>query len=187
MRVCGNRVGAEPLRLGAEELEAAARLDGWRPESWRRDEAARALLLLALPSEPDGEFRRRVERLFDCADLRESVALYRALPLLPRPGEWLGRAGEGLRSNIVDVFEAVAHHSPYPRRHFPQPLWNQMILKALFIGSPLDPILGLDERRNPTLGAMLENYAAERRAAGRPVPLELWRALGFEQPARSGE
>jgi hypothetical protein len=53
-----------------------------------------------------------------------------------------------------------------------------MVLKALFIGSTLSPIQGLDERSNATLAQILSDYAHERWAAGRPVTPELWRCLG---------
>jgi hypothetical protein len=53
-----------------------------------------------------------------------------------------------------------------------------MVVKALFIGSELHPIQGLDERANSDLSVMLVDYAHERWAADRPVSIELWRALG---------
>ena len=53
-----------------------------------------------------------------------------------------------------------------------------MVLKALFIGTPLWPIVGLDERANSTLATMLVNYAHERWAAHRTVSPELWRCVG---------
>ena len=64
------------------------------------------------------------------------------------------------------VFEAVAHRSPYPREQFAENRWNHMVLKALFVGSALHPIQGLEERANPALARMLCDYAHERWAAG---------------------
>jgi hypothetical protein len=76
------------------------------------------------------------------------------------------------------AFEAVAHRNPYPVERFPENAWNHMVLKALFVGSRLHPIQGLDERANPQLARMLCDYAHERWAAGRPVSPELWRCVG---------
>ncbi|MDX1541281.1 MAG: EboA domain-containing protein, partial [Geminicoccaceae bacterium] len=75
-------------------------------------------------------------------------------------------------------FEAVAHRSPYPKEQFSENRWNHMVLKALFVGSALHPIQGLDERANPELATMLHDYAHERWSAGRPVSPELWRCVG---------
>jgi hypothetical protein len=112
------------------------------------------------------------------ADLAELVAFYRALALLPVSKDLTRRAAEGLRSGMKPVFEAVAHRNPYPREAFDQDAWNQMVLKALFIGSELSPIQGLDERVNPELSVMLIDYAHERWAAQRTISIELWRGLG---------
>jgi hypothetical protein len=57
---------------------------------------------------------------------------------------------------------------------FDDPTWNQMILKALFIGTPLNEICGKAERANATLKTMLINFAGEREQAGRSVAGELW-------------
>ena len=96
----------------------------------------------------------------------ELVAFYRGLPLYPDQPRYVARATEGLRTNMKSVFEAVAHRNPYPSEQFPEAAWNQMVLKALFVGSPLWPIVGTGPARaTPTLARMLCDYAHERWAA----------------------
>lgn len=171
------RVGKDDLALSAADLAAArqARPD-WDPAATSVDQAARLLLVLALAEGP--RFAERLEQLFATADLGELIAFYRGLPLFPQPEAWLARAGEGARSNIRAVFEAVAHRNPYPAERFPEAAWNQMVLKALFVGASLFPIQGIDRRHNPELARMVVAFAHERRAAGRPVSPELWRCVG---------
>jgi hypothetical protein len=171
-------VGKGALALTAAELASAAEsCPGWNPRDWTLDQAARIYLLLASTADPD-TFTRRLDRLCSVADVAELVAFYRGLPLYPDQPRYVMRAAEGTRSNMRVVFEAVAHHNPYPAQHFAEGQWNQMVLKALFVGSALDPIVGLDGRRNPNLARMLCDYARERWAASRPVPPELWRCVG---------
>lgn len=172
-------VGKQELQLGQEDLEAvAAVLPGWSPQYWSWREAARSLLLLSWVGEDCQAYWHAVEQLFASADVGELVALYQTLPLLPDPERYYLRAAEGVRSNMSAVFNAVALHNPYPASYFDDLAWNQMVLKALFVGSPLHAIYRLDERANPQLAQMLVDYARERRAAGREVSPELWRATG---------
>jgi hypothetical protein len=51
---------------------------------------------------------------------------------------------------------------------------RQGVLKAVFMGLPLDGIAGLDGRADPELARMLAGYAHERVAAGRAVPADIW-------------
>lgn len=178
-------IGLVPRRLGRADLalsqsdlaEADAARPGWDPRGWSVDEAARILVLLR--SGGIGEkFAGRLVQLCRTGDVAEQIAFYRGLPLYPDPALLEAQAGEGTRSNMRAVFEAVAHRNPYPREQFPENRWNHMVLKALFVGSVLHPIQGLDERANPGLARMLCDYAHERWAAGRPVSPELWRCVG---------
>ena len=176
--LASRQTGKQGLALSGQDLEDALRARAhWAPAGWRIDEAARLLLLLA--SGTDGEvFSRRLDQLCATADVDELVTLYKGLPLYPDPARHRARAAEGIRSNMKSVFEAVAHRNPYPMEQLPEPAWNQMVLKALFVGVTLDPVLGLDERANPALATMLRDYAHERWAAHRPVSPELWRCVG---------
>ena len=171
------RLGKADLDLGPDDLDAAeAARPGWRPAGWSIDGAARVLALLVHVGERP--FAERFKDLRRTADAAEAIALYRGLPLYPEPTGLVVEAGAGLRSNMRAVFEAIAHHNPFPRDHFDEHRWNHMILKALFVGSRLDPIQGLDARANPDLARVLRAYAHERWAAGRPVSPELWRPVG---------
>lgn len=172
------KTGKNDLGLSAAELDVArAARAGWNPGDWSVDQAARIYLLLA--GEAAGErFARQVQQLCATGDVAELVALYRGLPLYPAPERHRLQAAEGLRSNMKAVFEAVAHRNPYPAKQLAEPAWNQLVLKALFVGSALDPIIGVDERANPRLARMLCDYAHERWSAGRPVSPELWRCVG---------
>jgi hypothetical protein len=177
-------LGLAPRRLGkadlaltaADEAAAEAAHPGWRPKGWSIDGAARVAALLAYRGKRP--FAETFKDLRRTSDVAEMIALYRGLPLYPEPESLSFEVGEGLRSNIRAVFEAIAHDNPYPRDRFDEHRWNHMVLKALFIGSPLAPIQGLDARANPELARIMCDFAHERWAAGRPVPFEIWRCVG---------
>lgn len=172
------KVGKADLIVSTADADRAhAARPGWRPDGWSMDQAVRVHLLLTAPG--DAATRAaRLEELCVTADIGELVAFYRGLPLYPEPQLYVARAGEGLRTNIKAVFNAIAHNNPYPREQFDELVWNQMVLKALFIDTPLHPMQGLDDRSNPALARMLRDYAHERWAAGRLISPELWRCVG---------
>lgn len=171
--------GKEALELSDEEIHQANELrNGWMPEYWNIDQLARTLLILALAEREKSEFLEKLEKLFISSDMGEAVALYQSLPVLPYPGVLKARAAEGVRSNITSVFNAVALRNPYPADYMDDDAWNQIVLKALFVDSPLYLIQGIDERANQDLAHMLTEYAHERWSAGRTVSPELWRPVG---------
>lgn len=173
------KLGKDDLKLTSDDLAHAATLrERWQPVNWTVDQAARTVLLLTFPSRELERYVETLDKLFAAGEVGELVALYQALPLLPHVEAHLLRAAEGIRTNIKGVFCAVAHNNPYPAEQLDDGRWNQMVLKSLFVGVPLYPIVGLDERGNLTLMRMLTDYAHERWAAGRKVPPELWRLVG---------
>jgi hypothetical protein len=171
------RLGKRDLVVGPNDLAAAnASYPGWNPNDWSIDGAARVCALLSFKGQrPFAEVFKDLRRTSDVAEM---IALYRGLPLYPEPETLHFECGEGLRSNLKPVFEAIAHNNPFPRDHFDDHRWNHMVLKALFVGSLLGPIIGLDDRSNPELARILCDYAHERWAADRPVSPELWRCVG---------
>jgi hypothetical protein len=175
----GRHAAAKPLALSAADRAAADRArPSWMPGDWTEEQAARTVILLHRSFFNRERWLGEVRMLFEHADLGEQVALYQALPLLPHPEAHVDRCAEGIRTNMTDVFRAVAHRNPFPAENLSEAAWNQMVLKALFVEAGLAGVLFLDERANPVLARMLCDFAHERWAAGRPVPPELWRCVG---------
>jgi len=178
-------ISLAPRRLGKADLvlhqtdlaDAHSARAGWDPRGLSVDQAGRIVLLLA-GGGSGAAFAARLHGLLATADLAESIAFYRGLPLYPSPELHLARAREGARTSMRPVFESVAHANPYPADFFDEAAWNQLVLKALFIETTLAPIQGLDRRGNLPLMRMLCDYAHERWAAGRKVSPELWRCVG---------
>ena len=169
--------GKMPLALSPDQLRtAAATVPGWNPGGWTCDEAVRAYLLLSLPATPKSA--QLMDQLYETADLGETLALQKALPLLANPEAHMQRAREGLRSNIKLAFEAVALRNPYPALHFDELAWNHLVVRTQFVDSPLEEVEGLDKRVNPTLSAMLVDLVQERWAAGRTISPQIWRCVG---------
>jgi hypothetical protein len=172
------RVGKADLKLTVTEMrQAQESCQGWNPIDWTVDQAARSLLLLSLPQTDELQIQHRFTQLFTTSGLQELIALHQTLPLLPHADRYRFWADEGIRSHMTGVFKAIALNNPYPATHFDEAAWNQLVLKAIFIDSPLAPIYGLTDRANPTLARMLIDYAQERWAAGRRMTPEAWQLI----------
>jgi len=167
----GRRIGRADLVLSASDLAAAQTLRGrWRPDFWGTDEAARVALMLTIWTGDAEHFARRVEALCVTGELTEQVAYLKGFAIFPAPARLIERAREAVRSSIQPVFEAIACCNPYPADHFEVAVYNQMVVKCVFSGVPIEKIVGVDERRNDDLLRMLRDLVSERNAAGRLVP-----------------
>ena len=179
------RLGRQDLALSDHELQQAQAVrSGWNPAAWSIDAAARVLVLCHLAASQGDEFADTLKDLCKTADVAESIAIFQGFAVFPHHATLDQLVGDCLRTNMRAVFESIAHNNPFPKDFFDENRWNHMVLKALFVDSPLYPIQGLDERANPELALILCNYAHERWAAQRPVTAELWRCVG---PFASGE
>jgi hypothetical protein len=169
--MAGRKVGRVDLSLTEDDkLEARAVRMGWQPERWGTDEAARAAILLATYTGDDAAFAGRVDRLCGNAEVTELIAYLKAFAIFPAAKQLHDRAREGVRSAVKPVFEAIACHNPYPLDYFDRAAWNQMVVKAVFVGASIENIVGIGERANPDLRQMLrdlisESHAAERRGS----------------------
>jgi hypothetical protein len=167
--------GRSALDLQPDETD---RLRGvgitWSLGRWAVDDVARAALLLrsgeTLGLSAQAEV---VDRGYQRGDTRQRQAVLRALPLLPHPERFLAVAVDATRSGVSPLFEAIACQNPYPAAHFPAQNFNHMVVHALVTGVALDLVEGLGARVTPELVRMANEYAAERRAAGRSVPADV--------------
>ena len=137
-------------------------------------EAARVLLLYA--ARADAPTLARVYRQ-GTADERRAVL--EALPHLVEGPEGLPVVEDALRTNDTRLVAAAV--GPYAARHLDAHNWRHAVLKCLFTGVPVDAVADLPRRArsDAELARMLVDYAAERTAAGRPVPDDLHRVLAL--------
>ena len=167
----GRKVGRTDLAPLPDDIAAAEKLrPRWQPQLWGTDEAARVALLLATYRGDDETFAARVDKSCATGELTEQVAYLKGLAIFPAPRALHDRAREAVRSSIAPVFQAIACDNPYPYDHFDESAWNQMVVKCVFSGLPIESIVGLRERRNAELITMLGDLVSERTAAGRPTP-----------------
>jgi hypothetical protein len=143
------------------------------PSVWTLDRMVRVYALMKMEA-------AQVESLWDTAEINEAVALYSSLFYLEHAERWILRATDAVRSNIGDVFDALAFENLYPEAYFSEAQWNQLVLKCIFNDKGIHRIRGLERRKNAALAQSISDFAHERWAAGRHVPPQVWRLVqGF--------
>ncbi|MBA3660609.1 MAG: EboA domain-containing protein [Gammaproteobacteria bacterium] len=177
---------SDVLPLSENDLKQFSTLrKNWHPSGWSSAQLARTYLLLNFAKHRGQDFKKALDKIFAAADVNELITLYQALPLFPNPNDFLLHATNGIRSNMLSVFDAIALNNPYPADFFDEIGWNQVVLKTLHVDSKVEQIIGLKRRANPQLAKALMNTAEERYAANRKIRPELWSLIGFSSDAES--
>jgi hypothetical protein len=158
----GREVGRGPLDPDADPDDVHA---------WTVDDAARTLLLAALGSGAAEE----LADLYRYGDAAERRGLLRALPYLEIGDAAIGLVDDAIRSNDTRLIAAAL--GPYATAHLDPDSYDQAVLKCVFVGVPIAPLDGLEERATPEGARMLAAFVHERVAAGRDVPGEVWRVI----------
>ncbi|KAA0589145.1 hypothetical protein J2848_005104 [Azospirillum lipoferum] len=170
-------VAAPPLPGTPEFMRlfaiAGRKLGGTAPRGWPPSRIARAALLATSVRAAGAEAPARLVTAFRRSDNAERAAILQSLMLLPDPARFADLAADACRSSVQPVFEAIACDNRFPATHFAEPVFNQMVLKAVFTGAPLARVAGLAERASAGLRRMAADFRDERRASGRPVPADL--------------
>jgi hypothetical protein len=142
-------------------------------ENWTLDQLCRFSLLMyySLLSV------KSLTKLISVADTREQISIFKSIAYLENASHFTPIVVNGIRTNIVDIFDAIALKNSFAASYFSQDEWNQMILKAVFMERPIYQIKNIDQRKNEKLAHILFDYARERWAASRRVTPELWRMI----------
>jgi len=135
-------------------------------------DAVRVLLLRAARTDA-----ATATRLYEHGTAAERRAVLLALPHLDVGDAAVPIVEDALRANDTRLVAAAV--GPYAADHLDAHAWRHAVLKCLFTGVPVSAVAGLDRRArgDAELARMLGDYAAERTAAGRPVPDDLHRVL----------
>jgi hypothetical protein len=170
--VAGRRCGRGSLQAGA-------------PYGWTVDDAARCLLLTALPSTGTA-LLQQIEELYRTGDAAERRAVLRALPLLDVGDGALPLVRDALRTNDTRLIAAAL--GDYATDHLDAETYRQGVLKCVFTGIPLAAVPGLPGRADAPMARMMAAFAHERTAAGRDVPDDIRPILArFEEAPVPGD
>ncbi|GAB3506860.1 EboA domain-containing protein [Emticicia fontis] len=146
-------------------------------EGWTLDRLVRVYFLTKFDSSNKDLYIIALDNLFDTAENNEAIALISALPFLEYQDHWMLRATNAVRSNVGVIFDAIAFQNSFPKNHFSDLAWNQLVLKCIFNDKPINKIKGLNERANEELADSISNLAHERWSAGRVIPAQAWRLV----------
>lgn len=163
-------------KLGALDVVQSA-----RPEH-AIDRARGTLLRAVLEQTAASEHEAIVRELYRTGEQGEQRSVLRTLPKLPEPERFTPLAIEACRTNSLLVFAAIAAENRFPTDYFPEHNFNQLVLKAIFLGLSVARIERLSSRINDELRRMLREYERERLAAGRSVPHDVPLLLGLPSP-----
>ncbi|MFE6698388.1 EboA domain-containing protein [Streptomyces sp. NPDC057718] len=164
------RSGASPYASPPWELRYAA---AGRHCGQEHADSVRSLLLVEARAPLSS-----VTRLYEQGTAAERRAVLLTLHLLDLGGTALPLVEDALRANDTRLVAAAV--GPYAAEHLDAHAWRHAVLKCLFTEVPVTAVARLDDRArgDAELARMLDDFAAERTAAGRPVPEDLRTVLG---------
>ncbi|MGI5156093.1 EboA domain-containing protein [Microbispora sp. CA-102843] len=116
-----------------------------------------------------------VMKLYWQGDAGERLEILEALPQLDFGPAALPLVHDALRTNDTRLVAAAL--GPYGSAWLDDHAFRQGVLKCVFMSVPLASVEGLGRRSDEELRRMLADFAAERRAAGRPVPPDVLERL----------
>ncbi len=142
---------------------------------WTTDGAARAWLIAEVADASESAYAA-LFRTYDLGDTATRVGALRAINFV-REGDAepaLEMVRDAGRTYLNELMEAAWLDSPFAARHLSDAEFRKAVLKAFFCGLAVERFEDLEARADVELSRSLAEYADEREAAGRPVPLLVW-------------
>jgi hypothetical protein len=178
MPEAGRVFGKKPLVAAFAERDRAAIEGVWGPlrvGDWRLDDAVRLLIVARCADATESPYDT-LWALYDRGDTETRAAAIRALNFVRAgdPESGLRLVHDGGRTYLDELIKAAWCDNPFASRHLSEQEFRKAVLKAFFVGAPVDRILDLERRADAELAKSLCDYIDERLAAGRPVPPLLW-------------
>jgi hypothetical protein len=171
--------------IGGGRVTEPSLAEGGRPavvdlDAWRVCDAG-GFRLIALCPEITAE---QIVDLFLHGDFEERAIVMRAQALRPADTATTALFGEAQRTNTATHFEALCCESNLAARAcgadgFGLDDLNRLVVKAAFLDVPLARLFEAEDHANGELSRMLQDFATEREAAGRPVWADTDRLLGL--------
>ena len=149
---------------------------------WLRDETAKVWLLSALTSDVAQENERFnvLYEIYDGCDTAGRVACLRAINFMNGVStDGVNIIHDAGRTYLNELMEAGWCHSPFASTWLSDEEYRKAVLKSLFCEVSVDGFMRLDERADPELSRSLCEFANEREAAGRVVPMAVWRVAAY--------
>jgi hypothetical protein len=107
--------------------------------------------------------------------------------MLDPKGELLDIALHTGRTNNVHLFSTLSLHNSYPARYYDDGAFEQLILKALFLGLNITHIESLTQRLHIDLSNKCMDLVHERLAADRSPPISIWLAIDIRHLDDKGQ
>ncbi|MCF2946923.1 EboA domain-containing protein [Paraglaciecola aquimarina] len=137
------------------------------------------LISQVINSHPELKVSAILKAYYQAGDSTEKAAMLKGLCLLDTNGEAVNVAVNAARCNSADEFSALALNNDYPSEFFAELNFNQLVLKALFMGLQIIDLRGLQNRLSVQLSNMCFSYAVEQALAERIPPASLWLAVRY--------
>lgn len=146
-------------------------------EHWKTTETAQILLLAcAIASHDQWSPQQIIDIAYRYGDDAERCSILKGLYWLDVSANMVLFAVDAGRTNSTGLLSSLACANPYPEHYYSEAQYNQLIMKALFMGLDISTITGLQSRTNHELTRMCGDYIAERLAARRSIPASIWLA-----------